>query len=377
MASNANGASNHAQKDALARTKRWWFGLLTKSVFVTCVAVYVATELTGLDALILHTCLSPYRLAAHVEIWRAVTAPLVHLGLLHIVFNMLAYVPMARSVESSVGTVRFAYLTLVCMLATAIVHASLAWLAHGVAVVTRGVEAYPQSDPLYDAAASVASKGSFYVLRMLGGVHACSAGLSAQIFVHIAYEPYFEGGTRGERSVFGLFNVPVSWYPWVLLVLFQLMIPNASLLGHLSGLLVGLALGAVPLFGTVAHLTHATSTRVEAKLPSRIRDASGFVSSPGVGWSMSSPLPTTTADAAPSSSSWWTRMTASTSSSTTPAFAGTARTLSQQSSSAALPWARSPESGGGGTYATLPNGEEARAAAAAAAAARAAAARGP
>ncbi|XRB04164.1 membrane dipeptidase [Pycnococcus provasolii] len=81
MASNANGASNHAQKDALARTKRWWFGILTKSVFVTCVAVYVATELTGLDALI-HT-------------WRRLPYSAHHLLATYPLVDAHADVPMA------------------------------------------------------------------------------------------------------------------------------------------------------------------------------------------------------------------------------------------------------------------------------------------
>jgi len=41
------------------------------------------------------------------------------------------------------------------------------------------------------------------------------------------------------RSIFGLFNVPAKLYPWVLLVILSLLLPNISFLGHLSGILVG------------------------------------------------------------------------------------------------------------------------------------------
>ncbi|KAK1313725.1 Uncharacterized protein QJS10_CPA06g01965 [Acorus calamus] len=43
------------------------------------------------------------------------------------------------------------------------------------------------------------------------------------------------------RSVFGLFNIPSKWYPWILLLLFQLLATNVSLLGHLCGILSGFA----------------------------------------------------------------------------------------------------------------------------------------
>ena len=40
------------------------------------------------------------------------------------------------------------------------------------------------------------------------------------------------------RSIFGLFTVPAKFYPWVLLVVWQLLVPQVSFLGHLTGLLV-------------------------------------------------------------------------------------------------------------------------------------------
>ncbi|KAI9122124.1 hypothetical protein K1719_006813 [Acacia pycnantha] len=43
------------------------------------------------------------------------------------------------------------------------------------------------------------------------------------------------------RSVFGLFNVPAKWYAFILLVVFQLLMSNLSLLGHLCGILSGFA----------------------------------------------------------------------------------------------------------------------------------------
>lgn len=42
------------------------------------------------------------------------------------------------------------------------------------------------------------------------------------------------------RSVFGFATVPAKLYPWLLAAVWQVAVPQASLLGHLSGLAVGL-----------------------------------------------------------------------------------------------------------------------------------------
>ena len=39
-------------------------------------------------------------------VWRVLTSVLFHAGLLHIVFNMLAFVPIGLSLEKHMGTVQ-------------------------------------------------------------------------------------------------------------------------------------------------------------------------------------------------------------------------------------------------------------------------------
>ena len=43
------------------------------------------------------------------------------------------------------------------------------------------------------------------------------------------------------RSVLGLFAVPARYYPWMLLVIWQLLVPGVSFLGHLGGVAAGQA----------------------------------------------------------------------------------------------------------------------------------------
>lgn len=67
----------------------------------------------------------------------------------------------------------------------------------------------------------------------------CSAGLSGVIFAIIVAETHHTGVQR--RTVYGIFSVPAGLYPWILLVLWQLLLPQISFWSHLSGILVGTA----------------------------------------------------------------------------------------------------------------------------------------
>lgn len=79
----------------------------------------------------------------------------------------------------------------------------------------------------------------------------CVRGFSSAILGLISIEnahyiadqaPAAAAAARGtpQRSLFGLVSIPASLYPWALLLLWQLLMPNVSFLGHLSGLLTGL-----------------------------------------------------------------------------------------------------------------------------------------
>jgi hypothetical protein len=64
-----------------------------------------------------------------------------------------------------------------------------------------------------------------------------SVGFSGVIFALSVVDIYKSAG--GSRSIFGFFEVPAKVYPWVLLVVLQLLIPNVSFMGHLSGIVTG------------------------------------------------------------------------------------------------------------------------------------------
>lgn len=138
-------------------------------------------------------------------VWRLLTAPFMHAGLLHVALNMSAWVPLGSSLERLVGTVQFAHLTLV--------FAALGGLIHAL------------------AGALVSGGG--------GRAHECAVGLSGVLFSLIVVDSHLTPAAT--RTLFGFVSVPTRWYPLALLALLQLLLPNASVLGHLSGVLVGYA----------------------------------------------------------------------------------------------------------------------------------------
>ena len=66
--------------------------------------------------------------------------------------------------------------------------------------------------------------------------HQCAIGFSGVIFGLIVVDNSITGATQ--RSIFGFFHVPAQLYPWTLLVLWQVIMPGVSFLGHLCGVLV-------------------------------------------------------------------------------------------------------------------------------------------
>lgn len=61
-------------------------------------------------------------------------------------------------------------------------------------------------------------------------------GFSGVLFGLIVVETAQSGAPT--CSILGLFSVPSPYFPWALLVFWQLLMPSVSFLGHLCGVLV-------------------------------------------------------------------------------------------------------------------------------------------
>lgn len=193
------------------RMGQWWEGIpfLTSAVVIVCGVIYLVSLLVGYDSF-LDVCFLPSAVISHFQVYRIYTSILFHGSLLHVLFNMMALVPLGSELERIMGSVRLLFLIMLLATSNAIFHLFIALLV-----------AY---NPF---------KSSEYFMNE------CGIGFSGILFSMIVIETSLSGVQS--RSVFGLFNVPAKWYAWILLVVFQLLMTNVSLLGHLCGILSGFA----------------------------------------------------------------------------------------------------------------------------------------
>ncbi|KAJ6743126.1 RHOMBOID-LIKE PROTEIN 15 [Salix viminalis] len=193
------------------RAGQWWESIpfLTSAVVVVCGVIYLVCLLSGYDSFY-EICFLPTAVVSHFQVYRIYTSILFHGSVLHVLFNMLALVPLGSELERIMGSIRLAYLIILLATTNAIFHLFIALL-----VAHNPFHPYP------------------YLMNE------CAIGFSGILFSMIVIETSLSGVQS--RSVFGLFNVPAKWYAFILLVVFQLLMTNVSLLGHLCGILSGFA----------------------------------------------------------------------------------------------------------------------------------------
>ncbi|XP_024982760.1 rhomboid-like protein 15 isoform X1 [Cynara cardunculus var. scolymus] len=193
------------------RFKQWWEGIpfLTSVVVAVCAVIYLVCLLVGYDSFA-EVCFWPSAVISKFQVYRVFTSIFFHGSILHLVFNMLALVPLGSELERVMGSIRLLYMIVLLATSSAIFHLLITLIA-----------AY---NPIH----------SYYHF-----MDECAIGFSGVLFSMIVIETSLNGVQS--RSVFGLFNVPAKLYPWILLVVFQLLMTNISLLGHLCGILSGFA----------------------------------------------------------------------------------------------------------------------------------------
>ncbi|WCJ34121.1 RHOMBOID-like protein 15 [Euphorbia peplus] len=193
------------------RVGQWWESIpfLTSAVVIVCGAIYFVCLLVGYDSFV-EICFLPSAVVSHFQVYRVYTSVIFHGSFLHVFFNMMALVPLGSELERIMGSVRLLYLTILLATTNAILHLVIALL-----VAHNPVQPYPNL------------------------MNECAIGFSGILFSMIVIETSLSGVQS--RSVFGLFNVPAKWYAFILLIVFQLLMTNVSLLGHLCGILSGFA----------------------------------------------------------------------------------------------------------------------------------------
>ena len=198
---------------------------MTVGVVLLCCATFAVQFLVGF---IWHIsveslgCLSPYQAVQKFQLWRVVTHGLIHTSLAHLILNSIAAVQLGYVVERKAGSKE----AMMRILASALIVESLFYIA-----VSYGVD------------------GILLLFGKHGGMSRhCVAGLSGVLFALLVLVSgpmplNMDGVQNADKvSLYGVVGVPKFAMPWILLALIQIVIPQASLLGHLCGIMAGYGL---------------------------------------------------------------------------------------------------------------------------------------
>ena len=161
--------------------------------------------------------------------YRVFLSPLQHIGLVHITMNMMSYLPMATTLERKVGSFQFFYASLLFTVINGMLHVTISELFHLNSCRFAIIDIF-LAFLFLNNEVSTRSQHTFH-----GSVD--SAGLSGVIFSILVVD--VSSSMEPTQNVLGLFNVPTAAYPWVLLVMMSLMMPNVSFVGHLCGIVSG------------------------------------------------------------------------------------------------------------------------------------------
>jgi membrane associated rhomboid family serine protease len=154
--------------------------------------------------------LSPSHVILRGQVWLLWTSSFLHGSIIHLAMNVMSWIGLASRLESqTMGTLPLMVTVLVsaCIL-TPVLHVLMATIA-------------------------------YYGLGISTWFYEHSLGFSGVLFHITVLEVAWNNAAHQQRSVLGLVSVPPMWYPWVLLIVLQFMVPQISFLGHLSGILAG------------------------------------------------------------------------------------------------------------------------------------------
>ena len=137
---------------------------------------------------------------------RILFSALFHADDMHLYFNMFSFLWKSRQLETKFGSNLYLFLLITLSVATNLVYILINFLL----------------SEYYDYT---------YVYR-------CAVGFSGVIFALKVILAHFT--PNATSHVMGIFSVPIKYASWLELVLISILVPKASFVGHLSGILVGL-----------------------------------------------------------------------------------------------------------------------------------------
>ena len=150
-----------------------------------------------------HICLSAQSVLEENQWQRIIVAPLFHTSDLHLYYNMMSLAWKGVNLERRYGSLAFLAILILMIGLTGLVYVGLC--------------------------ATIAKN-----LKDLSYLRQCAVGFSGVLF---AMKVLSNDITDGN---FGLFSIPKNLALWAELLIIQILVPNASLIGHLSGIISGM-----------------------------------------------------------------------------------------------------------------------------------------
>jgi membrane associated rhomboid family serine protease len=167
-----------------------------------CVCVHAVIFLCSLNEL--SFAFSPRLVLFNFEIYRMVTSVFVHGGLLHIFFNMSSTLYIQAALEQQHGSLCCAFLIASLIILIGVLQLILAT--------------------------------TLWCVGSTGSMSENAVGFSGVLFSLL----HLHSAQASSRSIYGFVEVPGWVYPWALLVLISVVMPNISWQGHLCGLVAGI-----------------------------------------------------------------------------------------------------------------------------------------
>ncbi|VDN02965.1 unnamed protein product [Thelazia callipaeda] len=161
-------------------------------------------------------CLMPSHILYRSEWLRMIASPFMHASDMHLFFNMISLLWKGKRLEPLLGSSRFLFLLAVFTIFTSGTMVGLSYLADELMVL---------NDSDFMSNCAIGFSGVIFALKVL----------------HTTYFPH------SDQILFQWFIIPSKYACWIELFLIKLYVPNSSFIGHLSGILVGLAYTMGPL----------------------------------------------------------------------------------------------------------------------------------
>lgn len=172
------------------------------------------------------------------QLRRLLLAPFFHANSMHLYYNLSSLLLKGRLLEPVLGTWPFAWMVFSMTLCTSALMVLLSVVL----------------DPL---------------MPEYGLMHACAVGFSGTLFALNTVLPYVI--VHPEQSHVWGFQVPTKYVTLAELGLISIMVPNASFLGHLCGIIVGFAYVSRR-FDFIFHMPQVSACRVLQVFSSRLHD---------------------------------------------------------------------------------------------------------